>query len=80
MHWLYPLHSGSALGTPGLVAMCLTGLLPLLLVSTGMWVWLRKRRGERISRERREQRDVAAGAMSALSFREKRGISAPSTE
>ena len=80
MHWLYPLHSGSALGTPGLVAMCLTGLLPLLLVSTGMWVWLRKRRGERISRERREQRDVAAGAMTALSFREKRGISSPTTE
>ena len=80
MHWLYPLHSGSALGTPGLVAMCVTGLLPLLLVSTGMWVWLRKRRGERISRERREQRGVAAGAMSTVSFREKRGISAPTTE
>jgi uncharacterized iron-regulated membrane protein len=55
MHWLYPLHSGSAFGTAGLVAMCATGLLPLLLVSTGLWVWLRKRRGERIARERRRK-------------------------
>jgi uncharacterized iron-regulated membrane protein len=63
MHWLYPLHTGSAFGTPGLVAMCATGLLPLLLVSTGLWVWLRKRRGERIGRERR--REAAAGAQRA---------------
>ena len=62
MHWLYPLHSGSAFGTPGLVAMCLTGLLPLLLVSTGLWVWLRKRRGERIGRERRERGHGTVGA------------------
>jgi uncharacterized iron-regulated membrane protein len=63
MHWLYPLHSGSAFGTPGLVAMCLTGTLPLLLVSTGLWVWLRKRRGERIGKERRERRSLAEGSV-----------------
>jgi uncharacterized iron-regulated membrane protein len=60
MQWLFPLHSGSAFGTPGLVAMCLTGLVPLTLVSTGLWVWLRKRRGERIGRERRLARERAA--------------------
>lgn len=59
MHWLYPLHSGSAFGTAGMVAMCATGLIPLALVATGLWVWLRKRRGERIGRERRRLRATA---------------------
>jgi uncharacterized iron-regulated membrane protein len=62
MHWLFPLHSGTAFGTPGMVAMCLTGLTPLLLVCTGLWVWLRKRRGERIGEQRRQQRSRAAAA------------------
>jgi uncharacterized iron-regulated membrane protein len=52
MHWLLPLHVGSAFGTPGLIAMCAAGLAPLLLVSTGLWVWWRKRPGERLARER----------------------------
>ena len=47
MHWLYPLHSGTAFGTPGMIAMCLTGIAPLLLVATGLWVWSRKRRKEK---------------------------------
>jgi uncharacterized iron-regulated membrane protein len=49
MHWLFPLHSGTAFGAAGMLAMCLTGIAPLLLVGTGLWVWLRKRRGERIA-------------------------------
>src|SRR5262245_57555415 len=53
MHWLFPLHSGTAFGLAGKLAMCLTGLAPLLLVLTGLWVWARKRRAERIERERR---------------------------
>jgi uncharacterized iron-regulated membrane protein len=56
MHWLFPLHSGTAFGTPGQIAMCLTGIVPMLLVFTGLWVWLRKRRGERIARERQSTR------------------------
>jgi len=52
MHWLFPLHSGTAFGMPGMIAMSATGAAPLLMVLTGLWVWLRKRRGERISRER----------------------------
>ena len=60
MHWLFPLHSGTAFGTPGRVAMCLTGLAPLLLAGTGLWVWLRKRRGERIGERRRESRRNAS--------------------
>ena len=56
MHWLLPLHVGSAFGTPGLVAMCAAGIAPLLLVSTGLWVWWRKRPGERVARERSAER------------------------
>ncbi|MDQ3445363.1 MAG: PepSY domain-containing protein [Pseudomonadota bacterium] len=52
MHWLFPLHSGTAFGMPGMIAMSATGGAPLLMVLTGLWVWLRKRRGERISRDR----------------------------
>lgn len=54
MHWLFPLHSGAAFGAPGKVAMCLSGVLPVLLVLTGTWLWSRKRVSERIERARRE--------------------------
>lgn len=63
MHWLFPLHSGTAFGTPGMIAMCLTGLTPLLLVGTGLWVWLRKRRGEKIGERRRQERSAASMGM-----------------
>jgi uncharacterized iron-regulated membrane protein len=56
MHWLYPLHSGTAFGSAGLIAMTLTGLAPLLLASTGLWVWLRKRRGQQRGAQRRAAR------------------------
>ncbi|MEW5881662.1 MAG: PepSY-associated TM helix domain-containing protein [Pseudomonadota bacterium] len=64
MHWLFPLHSGTAFGTGGMIAMSATGAMPILLVLTGLWVWLRKKRGERIGRERRaaRARDAAPAA------------------
>ncbi len=65
MHWLFPLHSGTAFGTAGMVAMCLTGLTPVLLVATGLWVWLRKRRGERIGERRRQARQRGEAAAPA---------------
>jgi uncharacterized iron-regulated membrane protein len=55
MHWLFPLHTGSAFGAGGLAAMCVAGLAPLVLVFTGLWVWLRKRRAERFELRRRER-------------------------
>jgi len=61
MHWLLPLHVGSAFGTPGLVVMCAAGIAPLLLVGSGLWVWWRKRPGERLARQRAASR-AAAGA------------------
>lgn len=59
MHWLFPLHSGTAFGIAGQIAMAATGVVPLLLVCTGLWVWLRKRRGERVARERQKARQSA---------------------
>lgn len=56
MHWLFPLHSGTAFGTVGQIVMFSTGIVPLLLVCTGLWVWIRKRRGERIAHQRRGAR------------------------
>lgn len=53
MHWLFPLHSGTAFGKPGMIAMCLTGAAPFLLVFTGLWVWLRKRRAAAFELRRR---------------------------
>ncbi|HVE89100.1 MAG TPA: PepSY-associated TM helix domain-containing protein [Burkholderiaceae bacterium] len=62
MHWLFPLHSGTAFGTAGQITMAATGVVPMLLVITGLWVWLRKRRGERISRERQSLRRAVVRA------------------
>jgi uncharacterized iron-regulated membrane protein len=62
MHWLFPLHSGTAFGHAGKIAMCLTGLAPPLLVLTGLWVWARKRRAERIEEERRRRSSEHQGA------------------
>lgn len=41
--WQLPLHSGQALGTPGRVLVLMSGLVPLLLVLTGLIIWLKKR-------------------------------------
>lgn len=65
MHWLYPLHSGTAFGVPGRIAMFVTGLLPLVLVVTGLWVWLRKRKAARVEMLRRNKRRRAPGVGSA---------------
>jgi len=77
MHWLFPLHSGTAFGAAGMAAMCVTGLAPLLLVATGLWVWLRKRRGERIAAEReagrRAMRRAPAAPQTAPAARPERG-------
>lgn len=40
--WLFPLHSGEALGMAGRVLVWLGGLLPALLLVTGIWRWRRK--------------------------------------
>lgn len=61
MHWFFPLHSGTAFGTPGMIAMCAAGLAPLLLMATGLAVWLRKRGAEKLGAQRQRER-AAVGA------------------
>lgn len=55
MHWLFPLHSGTAFGAAGKIAMCVTGLAMLLMFPTGLWVWLRKRRVREFEVARRDR-------------------------
>lgn len=56
MHWLYPLHSGTAFGSAGKVAMFVTGIAMLLMYPTGLWMWLGKRRARRFEEARRARR------------------------
>lgn len=42
LSWLFPLHSGEALGLVGRLAWTVFGLAPVLLFGTGLWLWLRK--------------------------------------
>jgi uncharacterized iron-regulated membrane protein len=53
--WLHPLHNGEAFDMPGRVLACVAGLLPLLLMVTGVQRWVDRRRAdrERIKRMRR---------------------------
>jgi uncharacterized iron-regulated membrane protein len=62
MHWLFPLHSGTAFGAAGMVAMFVAGIAPLLLVVSGLWVWLRKRPGEKLAAEHAAERRAARRA------------------
>lgn len=45
--WLHPLHNGEALGLPGRVLVCVAGLLPLLLMVSGVQRWADRRRAQR---------------------------------
>ena len=47
--WLFPLHSGEALGLAGRLAWSIFGVAPPFLFATGLWLWLKRRRA-RISR------------------------------
>lgn len=46
--WMHPLHSGEAFGLAGRVAVCASGVLPLLLGVTGWLRWRHKRRALRV--------------------------------
>lgn len=42
--WLFPLHTGEALGIAGRLFICCFGLMPLLFLATGVLMWLRQGR------------------------------------
>jgi uncharacterized iron-regulated membrane protein len=46
--WLFPLHSGEALGTPGRVFVTGFGLMPPLFFATGFLIWAARRRKRRL--------------------------------
>lgn len=51
--WMHPLHSGEAFGLAGRVAICASGVLPLMLAVTGWLRWRQKRRALRAVGDRR---------------------------
>lgn len=44
LNWLFPLHSAEAFGWALRVLWSVFGLVPLLLLGTGLWLWWRRRR------------------------------------
>lgn len=42
--WFFSLHNGEAFGIIGRVLVCIAGVLPTLLMVTGIWRWLRKKK------------------------------------
>jgi uncharacterized iron-regulated membrane protein len=46
LRWLHPLHSGEAFGLTGRIIVLLSGLLPLMLFSTGLIRWIQKKRAK----------------------------------
>lgn len=44
LRWQYPLHSGTAFGTPGRIVISLIGMTPLWLLLSGWKIWANKRR------------------------------------
>lgn len=48
--WVHPLHNGEAFGLTGRILACAAGLVPLLLMVTGVLRWLDRRRGQRARR------------------------------
>ena len=44
LSWMFPLHTGEALGTAGRVFISVVGLMPLVFIVTGLVMWLKFRR------------------------------------
>lgn len=58
----YPLHIGTAFGLPGRIIVLIAGLVPVLLLCTGGYVWWRKRAARRGLRADAYLRDGGGGA------------------
>ena len=48
MQWMLPLHTGQIIGLPGRIIVCITGLAVAILSITGVVIWARKRRSQRV--------------------------------
>ncbi len=49
-NWLATLHEANVFGLPYRIFVCLLGLCIVMLSVTGVYIWLKKRRGRRVSR------------------------------
>lgn len=61
IEWLYPLHSGEAFNMTGRIIVCVTGLIPTVLLTTGIVRWLQKRRAKQRRALRSELATERAG-------------------
>lgn len=48
--WLYPIHTGQVLGTPGRLILLASALLLVGLSASGLWLWFSRRRQRRAKR------------------------------
>ncbi|MBK6980221.1 MAG: PepSY domain-containing protein [Betaproteobacteria bacterium] len=74
--WQFPLHSGQGFGLAGRILVCVTGLVPLLLAFTGLWLWLRRTRLRRRCGPEPRPTSPAAGSGSCA---RPAGASSPTT-
>lgn len=58
--WMFPLHSGEALGMAGRLAWTLFGTVPALMFASGLWLWLHRRRARRQMELRRASTPTTA--------------------
>jgi uncharacterized iron-regulated membrane protein len=54
LDWLFPLHSGEAIGLAARLLWCAFGLLPALWLGSGAWLWWRRQRATLSHRRRKE--------------------------
>ncbi|MFG6490176.1 PepSY-associated TM helix domain-containing protein [Roseateles sp. BYS78W] len=52
LNWLFPLHSAEAFGLAARVLWSAFGLVPALLLGTGLWLWWRRSRAANLARRR----------------------------
>jgi len=50
--WIFALHMAMIWGMPFKIFVCVVGILIAMLSITGVYIWLKKRRAKRLSRER----------------------------
>jgi uncharacterized iron-regulated membrane protein len=62
MAWLFPLHTGGALGWPGRMLVAMGGIVMVVLNATGLYVWWVKWRMRRRAATRRHVRSRSAAA------------------
>ncbi|HPV83742.1 MAG TPA: PepSY-associated TM helix domain-containing protein, partial [Nitrospira sp.] len=59
-NWLYALHMANVFGLPYRIFVCLLGVVIVLLSSTGVYLWWKKRRSRATAQARRDSASVTA--------------------